>query len=169
VNNLPWLVSEEPWERSCAPYPQSCPSITFLGKLQQPPKNLISPVSSKISKLGWRCHYIWGSLAICPEDIVGLSAHRWPGVQRMASCLTIPPEWLRIKQMGAWGQPTENSQWMTVTRCANVFIGLPVKRGVSRILVHLVWRQLPFRICHCKEGRPIQIPRYGVADEVARS
>jgi hypothetical protein len=93
------------------------------------------------------------------------SAHRWPGVRRMASCQThvTTPVLDSGRQLGVWGQPTNiglslrsigqtDVQWMTMTRCANVSIGFLARRGVSPAVP--VSSRVAFRTCHCMEGRP---------------
>ena len=64
---------------------------------------------------------------------------------------------------------------MTMTRCANVSIGLPVRgRGfqLAPLLVKQMLVNLP-RACDCKEGRPVRslltffVDDYGLGESVS--
>ena len=81
----------------------------------------------------------------------GHSAHHWPGVRQMVQCLLRSA--LGSQKLGAWGQPTAYAQRMTMTRCANVSIGLQRKgwRETYAIRVALV------HTGH-SQGRPLWYP-----------
>ena len=79
------------------------------------------------------CQEICKSLThrVVRASTCGHSAHRWPGVGHMASVSV---------QLGAWGQPTQDAQWMTMTRWANVVIGLPARKGLPQRALYLSWQ-----------------------------
>ena len=86
----------------------------------------------------------------------GHSAHHWPGVRQMVQCLlrSALRAWslgLRSWELGA--NPLAYAQWMTMTQCANVSIGLQRKGwretfAIRVALVHTGHSQgRPFAIC----------------------
>ena len=79
------------------------------------------------------------------------SAHHWPGVRQMVQCL-LRSELRASQKLGAWGQPTAYAQWMTMTRCANVSIGLQRKGWRETIAIRVA-------LVHTghSQGRPFPI------------
>ena len=85
----------------------------------------------------------------------GLTKHtRWGSCTPLAGC---EAQWQVVSSAAKSLRPTHwYAQWMTMTRCANVSIGLPVRgRGfkLPTLLVKQMLVNLP-RARDCKEGRP---------------
>ena len=85
----------------------------------------------------------------------GHSAHHWPGVRQMVQCI-LRSELRASQKPGAWGQPTAYAQWMTMTRCANVSIGLQRKGWRETIAIRVA-------LVHTghSQGRPLNLGYLG--------
>ena len=97
-----------------------------------------------------------------PQSVQAYYCNTWAFCTPLARCEAngpVPSEKraLRVEfgsqKLGAWGQPTAYAQWMTMTRCANVSIGLQRKGrretfAIRVALVHTGHSQgRPFAIC----------------------